>query len=119
VTLNQDDLRAVTTVIACPSFEKDRLWLNGKEEDVSASKRIQAVLKALRALATDQVRKARPPVRAEAAHPCVLQTLADGTVVSGSELASWPLHIVSSNSFPTAAGLASSAAGYACLSEWC
>jgi len=29
----------------------------------------------------------------------------------------YPLHICSENNFPTAAGLASSAAGYACLGE--
>jgi diphosphomevalonate decarboxylase len=31
------------------------------------------------------------------------------------ELKNWKLHICSENNFPTAAGLASSAAGYACL----
>ncbi len=30
VTMNQDDLKAITTVVASPAFEKDRLWLNGK-----------------------------------------------------------------------------------------
>ena len=29
VTLDQDDLRACTTVVASTSFESDRLWLNG------------------------------------------------------------------------------------------
>jgi diphosphomevalonate decarboxylase len=38
-----------------------------------------------------------------------------GETVSGEVLASWKVHIVSRNTFPTAAGLASSAAGYACL----
>ena len=38
-----------------------------------------------------------------------------GRVVPASELAGWRVHIVSRNTFPTAAGLASSAAGYACL----
>lgn len=31
------------------------------------------------------------------------------------EMKNWKLHICSENNFPTAAGLASSAAGYACL----
>lgn len=34
-----------------------------------------------------------------------------------SEELSWPVHICSVNNFPTAAGLASSAAGYACLGK--
>ncbi len=29
VTLNQDDLKAMTTVIASKEFTADRLWLNG------------------------------------------------------------------------------------------
>jgi hypothetical protein len=36
----------------------------------------------------------------------------DGKLVSSLN---WKLHIVSENNFPTAAGLASSAAGYGCL----
>jgi hypothetical protein len=38
----------------------------------------------------------------------------DGDAVT----ASWKVHICSINNFPTAAGLASSAAGYACLGNW-
>jgi diphosphomevalonate decarboxylase len=30
VTLNQDDLKAITTVVASSTFERDRLWLNGQ-----------------------------------------------------------------------------------------
>lgn len=29
ITLNQDDLKAITTVVASPDFTHDRLWLNG------------------------------------------------------------------------------------------
>jgi diphosphomevalonate decarboxylase len=39
----------------------------------------------------------------------------DGTVIPAATLATYRVHIVSRNTFPTAAGLASSAAGYACL----
>jgi diphosphomevalonate decarboxylase len=95
-TLNQDDLQAKTTVIASPDFEKDRLWLNGIEEDVNANKRVQAVLREVRARAADRSDDS-------------------GSPVTGAELAKWNVHIISVNNFPTAAGLASSAAGYACL----
>lgn len=95
-TINQDDLKALTTVVASPAFEKDRLWLNGTEEDISRSKRVQAVLREIRARAGDRADDA-------------------GAAVPAAELASWKVHIVSRNTFPTAAGLASSAAGYACL----
>ena len=30
VTLNQDDLKAMTTVVASKEFTADRLWLNGE-----------------------------------------------------------------------------------------
>ena len=38
-------------------------------------------------------------------------------LVPAAELRKWRVHIVSRNTFPTAAGLASSAAGYACLAH--
>jgi diphosphomevalonate decarboxylase len=83
VTLDAALLRATTSVAADARFERTRLWLNGSEAPINA--RTEAVLRELRALATDR--------KAAAQH----------------------LHIVSENSFPTAAGLASSAAGFACL----
>jgi diphosphomevalonate decarboxylase len=93
----QDDLRAITTVVAGPAFERDRLWLNGAEEDVPSNKRVRAVLREVRARARDRLAP-------------------DGTVlVPAAELRKWRVHIVSRNTFPTAAGLASSAAGYAAL----
>jgi len=87
VTLDQGDLRAVTTAAASSKFEKDRLWLNGDEEEgASDSKRFRA---------------------------CV-----DGVKVLAADPDKWKdlkVHISSYNTFPTAAGLASSAAGYAAL----
>ncbi|KAJ0406622.1 hypothetical protein ATCC90586_006122 [Pythium insidiosum] len=88
VTLDQDDLRTTTTIAASPAFETTELWLNGKPQ--ALNKRVLAVLREMRALAQRQHGRA-------------------------SQLHEWPLRIVSENSFPTAAGLASSAAGYACL----
>jgi len=86
LTLNCRDLRTVTSVTGSKDFASDRMWLNDKEESVE-TKRIQNCLKTLRAKAAKQ----------------------------NPELANLKLHIVSRNNFPTAAGLASSAAGFACL----
>lgn len=101
VTLSQDDLRAETTVAASPDFVRDRLWLNGKEEDTQGdgthAKRLRKCLAEMRALARDRVDES-------------------GKVVcKAADLASYKVHVASRNTFPTAAGLASSAAGYACL----
>eukprot|EP00903_Cladosiphon_okamuranus_P015684 g14481.t2 len=98
VTLCQDDLRAITTVAASKDFNKDQLWLNGTEEDVSKNKRFQAVIRQVRALATEKRDEATGEV-----------------VVAAGDWDSYGVRIASRNTFPTAAGLASSAAGLACL----
>lgn len=98
VTLHQADLKAVTTAAASLAFSKDRLWLNGVEEEgVATNKRFRACVDGVRALATDKLD-------------------ANGNIVVKKE--DWfnmKVHISSYNTFPTAAGLASSAAGYAAL----
>ncbi|EMG46004.1 MVD Diphosphomevalonate decarboxylase [Candida maltosa Xu316] len=91
VTLAQDDLRTLTTAAASESFEKDQLWLNGKLESLDTP-RTQACLADLR--------KLREQVEQDENVP---------------KLSKMKLHIVSENNFPTAAGLASSAAGFAAL----
>jgi diphosphomevalonate decarboxylase len=49
VTLDQDHLRSTTTSRADPSFEGgDRLWLNGKEEDIKQGGRLWVCIKELR-----------------------------------------------------------------------
>ncbi|CAM9695723.1 unnamed protein product [Ectocarpus sp. 6 AP-2014] len=99
VTLSQqDDLRAITTVAASKDFEKDQLWLNGTEEDVSKNKRFQAVIRQVRALATEKRDEATGEV-----------------IVAEGDWDQYRVRIASRNTFPTAAGLASSAAGLACL----
>lgn len=98
VTMNQDDLKALTTIVASPSFSADRLWLNGVEEDISGNKRVQGVLREVRAR-------------------CGGRASTSSSFVPAEELRGWRVHIVSRNTFPTAAGLASSAAGYACLTD--
>jgi diphosphomevalonate decarboxylase len=97
VTLDQQDLRAVTTVAASVQFPRDRLWLNGSEEEGAAhSGRFRACVDGVKALASDR-------------------TMEDGTVVSRQDWQKMHVHVSSYNTFPTAAGLASSAAGYAAL----
>jgi diphosphomevalonate decarboxylase len=93
VTLSQDDLRTHTTASCSPTYTaEDSLILNGAPQDVSGP-RTQACFRELRAL-RKQLEDANPKLPA---------------------LSSFPLKIVSENNFPTAAGLASSAAGFAAL----
>ncbi|XP_035252029.1 diphosphomevalonate decarboxylase [Anguilla anguilla] len=94
VTLHQDQLKTTTTVACSSSFKEDRIWLNGKEDDINQP-RLQSCLRELRRLA----RKRR----------------CDGDAGADALACSHRVHICSVNNFPTAAGLASSAAGYACL----
>ena len=92
VTLSQDDLRTMTSIAASDSFEEDRLWLNGRPEAIS-SERTKACLSELKRLRRE------------------LENSNDEI----PKISSYGLHIVSQNNFPTAAGLASSAAGFAAL----
>ncbi len=89
-SISQDDLKTVTSIALSSTFERDRIWLNGVEEDIK-NPRLLACLAEMR-------RRARPT---------------GGLTVE--QLRAARVHIVSENNFPTAAGLASSASGYACL----
>lgn len=94
MTLDQDHLRSTTTSRADPSFEKDRLWLNGIEEDIKPVGRMAtciAEMKRLRKELVEDKNSSAPP------------------------LSTYFVHIASYNNFPTAAGLASSASGFAAL----
>jgi diphosphomevalonate decarboxylase len=94
VTLSQKSLRTLTTASCSDSYSgPDSLILNGEKEDIESSKRTQACLKSLRTL------------RGE------LET--SNTALP--KLSKMTLRLVSANNFPTAAGLASSAAGFAAL----
>lgn len=92
VTLSQADLRTHTTAACSTSFTEDTLLLNSSPQDVTGA-RTQACFRELRSLRS----------ALESSNPSL------------PKLSSLPLRIVSENNFPTAAGLASSAAGFAAL----
>ncbi|SPP86476.1 diphosphomevalonate decarboxylase [Drosophila guanche] len=89
MTLGTNELCAKTTIAASEGFQHNRMWLNDDELPVEEDSRLMRCLKGVQRLA-----------------------LANG---SQKVSLSWKVHIASRNNFPTAAGLASSAAGYACL----
>lgn len=88
-TLDTSVMCAKTSVCARPEFQENHIWLNGKKESFT-NKRLQTCLREVKARA-----------------------LAENSV--DENFLSWNVHVCSENNFPTAAGLASSAAGYACL----
>lgn len=87
VTLSSDQMHAKTTVTASSQFQEDKIWLNKELQE--SSSRLSSCL--------EEVRSKARQLESPTVHP------------------DWKVRICSENNFPTAAGLASSAAGYACL----
>nr|ADR65113.1 mevalonate 5-diphosphate decarboxylase [Catharanthus roseus] len=96
VTLDPAHLCTTTTVAVSPAFTQDRMWLNGKEISLSGG-RYQNCLREIRSRAND------------------VEDEKKGIKITKKDWEKLHLHIASYNNFPTAAGLASSAAGFACL----
>lgn len=84
-SLSTDTMCAKTTIVAAPTLKQSKFWLNGKEQDFDNPRLVWCI---------NIIKK-----RADPSLPHI----------------NWNLSICSENNFPTAAGLASSAAGYACL----
>ncbi|PLW12654.1 hypothetical protein PCANC_22136 [Puccinia coronata f. sp. avenae] len=104
VTLNQDDLRTTTTVRLMDEGTDtvhDRLYLNGQVQPIEKDSRLDVCLSQLRKLKADLENKTGQK------H--------DETSSSAVPESRRALLIGSENNFPTAAGLASSASGYAAL----
>ncbi|EDW86365.1 uncharacterized protein Dwil_GK17667 [Drosophila willistoni] len=89
MTLNANEMCAKTTISSWETFKANRMWLNGEEVTFEENARLMRCLDGVRRLA-----------------------VANGAL---KVPLNWKVHIASRNNFPTAAGLASSAAGYACL----
>lgn len=88
-------MHTITTVAASKAFSEDKLWLNSQDFEING--RGKTCISEIRRLAQDKLDES-------------------GQVIVKKE--DWPqyhIHISSVNTFPTGAGLASSAAGLACF----
>lgn len=130
-TLSQDTMRSTTTAMASKDFTQDRLWLDGKYVRVCSLTVVrtgwelgaatQEWCSSLTSMVggaggsreeeiTDRMRRCFAKLREHAR-----DVERDGMVIKKDEWPQYHFHICSKNNFPTAAGLASSASGFACL----
>lgn len=96
LTLDQSDLHTITTVAVSKDFTHDQLWLNGKEIEING--RGKTVIQEIRKIAQDK-----------------FDATTGELIVKKEDWSLYHVRISSVNTFPTGAGLASSAAGLACL----
>jgi diphosphomevalonate decarboxylase len=96
--IDQGSMKSLTTIIASKAFAADTMVLNDKEESIDKNPRMKDVIQNLK-------KRAQP-------------LIVDGVEkISSADWSNYKLKIISVNNFPTAAGLASSASGYACFTK--
>lgn len=88
-TLSTDHLCTKTTISTCESYTEDKIVLNGKEESFQNPRLLRCL---------EEVKR-----------------LAGASTKCKQDVLKWKVHVQTENNFPTAAGLASSASGYACF----
>ncbi|KAK8805525.1 hypothetical protein WA158_002181 [Blastocystis sp. Blastoise] len=97
LTLSSDDLWTETEILIDDSLQNDEFCINNQIKDLASEKKIQSMITLFRSLTNGYLDN-------------------DGNICISKEiLSTLPIHIHTSNSFPTAAGLASSASGFSCL----
>lgn len=85
-TLDIDEMCATTSVAISSNYDSDEFWLNGEKQNLSNGSSARLLIEEIKKLSNYD-----------------------------KKILDYKIHISSFNNFPTAAGLASSAAGYACL----
>ena len=89
-------MHTITTIAASTNYKTDRMWLNGTEIEING--RGQTCLREVRKLAQDRI-----------------DSVTGEVIVKKEDWSKYAVRISSVNTFPTGAGLASSAAGLACF----